>query len=97
MISWRYKVIKRFANVNGEIRGEEFYDKIVRVREKKGRIFLYRPSSRRYDYLDYSGVACGQCVAVSELTPVLEFLGYIKFVERKEVNGDTFSEENYCI
>lgn len=42
---------------------------------------LYKPSKRKYDYVDYTGVYKQQNVEPSELTCILEFLGYIKFVE----------------
>ena len=44
---------------------------------------LYKPSKKRYDYVDYTGVYKSQSVEPSELTCILEFLGYIKFVEQQ--------------
>ena len=53
-------------------------------------MFLYKPSSRRYDYVDYSGRLKGEWVEAEERTAHLEILGYIKFIEEVECDEGFF-------
>ena len=78
---WRFKIVKKFVIDGGEILGGSAIAKFAHKRPRPNRVFLYNPSKRRYDYVDYTGKCGGQECLIDEKTCFLEALGYIKFVE----------------
>ena len=90
LIQWRYKIVQRFARNDGELIFSQNLKKLYRLKPRPTGLFLYKPSSRRYDYVDYTGRVKGTQVEVDEMTAYLEMLGYIKFIEEIECNGEFF-------
>jgi hypothetical protein len=84
LVQWRYKVKKRFSTCGGNVYCKRKYLESRDNRFPLGTPFLYKPSRKRYDYVDYTGRVCKCGVEASEVTQFLEFLGYIKFVEKKD-------------
>lgn len=50
-------------------------------RAKPEGMYIYKPTKRKYDYVDYTGRFKNKVLDFNDITCVLEFLGYIKFVE----------------
>ena len=90
LTQWRYKVSKDFGKWDGSIVGGRKLNKIVHSKPYPDGFFLYRETKRKYDYVDYTGVHKGVCVTLSDMTPLLEFLGYIKYIDKEECNGRVF-------
>ena len=88
---WRFKVTKKFAVCDGEIYAGKTYDRIIRTKPRPFRMFLYKPSSKRYDYVDYTGRVKGGQAQLSEITPLLEFFEFIKFVDSRDCDGRSFT------
>lgn len=78
---WRFKTCQWFAIQEGEVIVGEFLEGYRGGRARPEGMYIYKPSKRRYDYVDYTGRHKRSEVQVSDLTCILEFLGYIKFVE----------------
>lgn len=85
LVQWRYKVCKKFANNQGAITGGGEFRKREKVGLTIGKAFLYKPTKRGYDYVDYTGRVCKCDSELSEMTLFLEFMGYIKFIGRKNL------------
>jgi len=90
LVQWRFKVMCEFATCESEIYTGH-YKEFLAMKPRPERLFLYRPSSKRYDYVDYTGKTKGVKVDLCDNTPMLEFLGYIKFVDSKECNERNFT------
>lgn len=82
LVTWKFKVCKLFAIHNGEVVTGKFLNGYRGGRAKPEGMYIYKPSQSKYDYVDYTDKS-GR-VDASELTCVLEFLGYIKFVEQQD-------------
>ena len=81
LVAWRYKVCRVFAR-----NGSGLYpnaDRLLHTKPHPMGVRLYKPTKRKYDYVDYTGRYKKQEVEPNELTCILEFLGYIKFVEQQ--------------
>jgi len=70
-----------------------YYDRIMSAEELKDvechkprpdRLFIYSGSKREYDFVDYTGNVHDFHVNISDKTALLEFLGYIKYIDNKE-------------
>jgi len=78
---WRFKIVQRFARSDGELVCSGKINRLRKLKPRPTGLFLYKPSNRRYDYVDYTGKVKGAQVEVDEKTAYLEMLGYIKFIE----------------
>ena len=84
LVQWRYKVCDKFARSDqGIIIASEKMHKIEHTKPRPDRVFLHKPTKRRYDYVDYTDNDGD--VDVNYTTVILEFMGYIKFVEREKL------------
>ena len=84
LIQWKYKVCDKFARSNkGIIITSEKLEKFEHTKPRPDRIYLYKPTKRKYDYIDYTD-SKGE-VDVCEYTMLLEIMGYIKFVEQEKL------------
>ena len=81
---WKYKVLEWFAIQGEEIIVGDFLSGYRGGRATPSRMFIYRPTKRKYDYVDYTGKVKGKELDVCELTCYLEILGYIKFIEAED-------------
>jgi hypothetical protein len=91
LVQWRYKIKKKFADCKGELFTGRSYNKYRRTKPRPVRMFLYKPSKKKYDYFDYSGTAKNGGTEVSDTTCTLELLGYIKFIEKKNCDKRSFA------
>ena len=91
LTQWRYKIVERFAIVNGEIVSGKVSSKLVHIKPRPKGLFLYKPSTRKYDYVDYTGSVKGQETEVTDRTCTLEILGYIKFISSRNCGEDDFA------
>ena len=82
LTQWRFKIVKRFAREGQELYCSEKYPELKKMKPRPNGLFLYRPSQRRYDYVDYTGHVRGVPSEAGEITAYLEMLGYIKFIEK---------------
>lgn len=87
---WRYKIVQCFARNGCELICSQNLSKFRKLKPRPTGLFLYKPSSRRYDYVDYSGRLKGEWVEAEERTAHLEILGYIKFIEEVECDEGFF-------
>lgn len=90
LVQWRYKIVKRFAREGQELYCSEKYPELKRMKPRPYGLFLYRPSQRRYDYVDYTGHVKGVPSEAGDITAYLEMLGYIKFIEKKICDEEFF-------
>ena len=90
LVQWQYKITERFAREGDEILFGATYSRKKKLKPRPTGLFLYKPTGRRYDYVDYTGRVCGQEVEFCEITVYLEALGYIKFVQKVDCNEDFF-------
>ena len=81
LVQWRYKVCEWFATCGDSIVTGEHLKQFRGGKVRPQGIQIYKPSKRRYDYVDYTGTHKRQEVPVDEITCYLEILGYIRFVE----------------
>lgn len=91
LVQWRYKVCKRFARQGTEIITGIRVKQIACSKPRPVGLFLYKPSKRRYDYVDYTGKINGSDIDVGDGTCYLELLGLIKFVEKVVCDERTFA------
>jgi hypothetical protein len=91
LVQWRYKVCKRFARQGTEIITGIRVKQIACSKPRPVGLFLYKPSKRGYDYVDYTGRYNRTEVDVSDSTCYLEALGLIKFVDRVVCDERTFA------
>ena len=78
---WRYKVCEWFAIQGDEIIVGEFLSGYRGGRATPEKMFIYKPTKRKYDYVDYTGRFKKKEVDFCEITCYLELLGYIRFIE----------------
>ena len=90
LTQWKFKVTKQFADCNGEIKGSQTVYKYEHTKPRPDGVFLYKPTGKKYDYVDYTGSVRDDEADISEKTVMLEVLGYIKFVSRNKCDGDVF-------
>jgi hypothetical protein len=90
LTQWRYKICKKFADCNGQINGSRVVSKFEHTKPIPNRVFLYKPTGKKYDYVDYTGRVKGERIDISDKTFMLEVLGYIKYVSRKKCDGSVF-------
>lgn len=81
LTQWKYKVCEWFAIQGGEIVVGEFLSKYRGGKARPVGMYIYKPTKRKYDYVDYTGKFKGQDLGFCETTCFLEMLGYIRFVE----------------
>jgi len=90
LVQWKYKIIKKFAVERGRIVDKSRMVKIEHTKPYPDGFNLYRPTKRKYDYVDYTGRYKGVNVDFSDYTTLLEFFGYIKFIEKMDCDGRVF-------
>jgi hypothetical protein len=90
LVQWRYKICKKFARCNGEIKGHRTVRKFEHTKPIPDKVFLYKPTQKKYDYIDYTGEYGDKDTDISDDTVMLEVLGYIKFVSSKKCDGTVF-------
>lgn len=83
IVEWRYKVLKVFAREGEDLIPCRVARVMWRHKPHPVGVFLYRPTKRMYDFVEYTGRCKGRDVEGSYLTCALEMLGYIKFVGKK--------------
>ena len=81
LVIWRFKVQKLFAIQGDSIVVGKHLNTYRGGKAKPRKMYIYKPSRYRYDYVDYTGRVSRTEVDAHDLTCELEFLGYIKFVE----------------
>jgi hypothetical protein len=91
LVQWRYKVCKRFARQGSEIITGVRVAQIAGSKPRPMGLFLYKPSKRKYDYVDYTGSYRRNGIDASDATCYLELLGLIKFVEKVQCDERTFA------
>lgn len=91
LTQWKYRVCKKFATIDGEIISGDDMKLIQGCKPFPDRFFLYKPSHRQYDYVDYTGRIKKQNATISEKTCILEMLGFIKFVSSKQIGTGYFT------
>jgi hypothetical protein len=91
LTQWRYKIVRRFARCDGELITGRKVDKLQSLKPRPRGLFLYKPTKRKYDYVDYTGRFKKQDVDVTMNTCYLETLGVIKFVEKIDCDQETFT------
>ncbi len=91
LVQWRFKVVQDFARDGDNIFVDESFERVRRMKPRPTGTFLYRPSRRRYDYVDYTGRFRKQDVDVCDTTFLLESLGLIKFIERVDCDEQSFA------
>jgi uncharacterized protein with WD repeat len=91
LVQWRYKIVRRFGRKDGEIIVGSQVRKFMKMKPRPAGLFLYKPSKRKYDYVDYTGRFKGQDVDVNINTCYLETLGVIKFVKKVDCDRDSFT------
>lgn len=92
LTQWRFKVCEWFAIQGEEIIVGEFLSGYRGGKVRPERMFIYRPSKRKYDYVDYSGRFKGRDLSVCDITCYLELLGYIRFVEVEDGKSGTIGQ-----
>lgn len=90
LIQWRYKIVRKFGKMGDAIMDGDRLNRIEHTKPYPDRFFLYRVSKRKYDYVDYSGIYKDVDTNLSDLTALLEFLGYIKYVDSKSCDEGVF-------
>ena len=80
LTQWHYKVMREFATQQDRIMTGKQMIKYRVTKPRPYRLFLYKPSRRTYDYVDYSGNVKKEFVGISDKTSFLEFYGFIKFI-----------------
>ena len=90
LVQWKYKIVKKFAVENSAIVDRSRVIKIEHTKPYPDGFNLYKPTKRKYDYVDYTGNYRGHEVDFSDYTTLLEFLGYIKFIEKMDCDGNVF-------
>lgn len=90
LVQWRYKICKKFARCDGEIKGHKTVRKYEHTKPIPDKVFLYKPTQKKYDYIDYTGECKGGVADISDDTIMLEVLGYIKFVSSNKCDGADF-------
>lgn len=97
-VQWRFKILNRFGRKGNTIhtgrRKVNEGGRGIRVVDGSDVMFVYNPSGKRYDYVDYTWSSREETDTLSEITSTLEILGYITFVEKKEINGQSLKEQN---
>lgn len=86
LTQWRYKICKKFTVEGGKIYGAKRTDYYLHTKPRPDDVYLYKPSGKKYDYVDYTGSGKHLGVTCCDKTTMLEFLGYIKYVERKSLD-----------
>ena len=87
---WRFKVCDKFATLDGEVIYGDRVKAIQHTKPFPERFLLYKPTARKYDYVDYSGRILKTDVEIAYKTCELEFLGYIKFISSTECDEGNF-------
>ena len=64
--------------------------KLRYVKPRPKRTFLYKRSSKKYDYYDYEGLREGCEIDFSPTTRELVKLEYIKFIDNRECDKRSF-------
>jgi len=90
LVQWRYKIRGKFGVLDGTLIEGKMLEDIIHSKPRPNRFFIYRASKRKYDYVDYTGVFKGKEVEPSFTTLMLEFLGYISYIDNQECNGRVF-------
>jgi len=80
IVQWKYKVCRLFAVEGEDIVLGEYLDGYRGGRACPKGMHIYRPTQRRYDFVDYTGRGKHKDLEFCETTCILEMLGYIKFV-----------------
>jgi len=86
LTQWRYKIQKSFARQGEDIFDGEELQRIIHTKPRPKRLFLYKPSKKKVDYVDYTGETPLGEMEIGFFTCKLELLGYIKFVGRRICN-----------
>lgn len=86
---WRYKVCELFAIQGEEIIVGDFLKGYRGGKARPERMFIYKPTKRKYDYVDYTGRFKGKELSACDITCYLELLGYIRFVEVEDGKSRT--------
>lgn len=84
LTQWKYKIVQKFTIDNGEIHGPEVTNHYLHTKPRPDGVFLYKPTKKGYDYVDYTGCGKHEDVDISDKTFKLEILGYIKYVSRRK-------------
>lgn len=87
---WRFKILRKFARDGEELFFGRKQRELRRLKPRPFGLFLYKPSRRRYDYVDYTGKVGKMETDVGEATMFLEMAGYIKFIEKEDCNEHFF-------
>ena len=80
---WRFKICKKFTVEDGKIYGEDVTEHYLHTKPRPDGVFLYKPSKKKYDYVDYTGSGIHYGLDASDKTTTLEILGYIKYIDCK--------------
>lgn len=83
LYQWRYKILRRFGTLEGGIvKGEEL-SLIVGSKPRPKGFRLYKPTRKRFDFVDYTGNEFGKNVERDEITTLLIGEKYIQYIEKK--------------
>lgn len=88
---WRYKVCEKFATIDGEIISGDDVTVLQHTKPYPDRFLLYKPSQKKYDYVDYTGRINKQDAFIAENTCILEVMGFIKFISSREIGKGIFT------
>lgn len=89
---WRYKVCEWFAIQGEEIVVGDFLKGYRGGKARPERMFIYKPTKRKYDYVDYTGRFKGKELSACDTTCYLELLGYIRFVGVEDGKSGTVGQ-----
>ena len=83
--------MNKFARMDGEVFTGGSHNRLRSLRPCPAGVFIYKPSQRRYDYVDYTGKFNKQDVDFCDTTWLLETLGLIKFIEKIDCDQGSFA------
>ena len=81
---------KKFTITPKGILGGEATEKLSHTKPHPGGFFLYKPSHRKFDYVDYTGTGKHRSIDFLDKTYILEILGCIKYISSKKCHEGSF-------